>query len=136
MTRGPTPPDGNPIISDGDLLGVGCAVCARNGDLLKSFDVTMDLGLDAADVIDVGEYVVAFSTELDSPNLGQFTAGDLLSTNGAIIPNVALLYSFDLPRADLGLDAIHFIGEAGGIIKFLDEAAGEGRAFWESNRWR
>ena len=133
VTQGPMPPDGNPIISDGDLLGPNCVVCARSLDLVQGFDVTMDLGLDAADIIDVDTYLVAFSTELDSPNLGQFTAGDLLVTNGTIIPNVALLYQFDIPTADLGLDALHFVGDAQSIVAFLDEAKGISRDYWVQN---
>ena len=45
VTQGPLPLDGNPIISDGDLLsttglnlpGDECVVCARNADLLSAF---------------------------------------------------------------------------------------------------
>ena len=129
VTRGPEPPDGNPIISDGDLLGFGCAVCARNNDLLETFDLTADLGLDAVDVIDVNSYIVAFSTELDSTNTGQFTSGDLLVTNGAIIPCTALLYKVGV-NIDLGLDAIHFVGAKENIIGFLDSAAAQNREFW------
>lgn len=121
VTRGPEPPDGNPIISDGDLLGPNCVVFARNEELLAAFKVKEDLGLDAADVIDVKRRLVAFSTELDDPR-GRFTAGDLLVTNGAMIPNNALLANFDIPRMDLGLDAVHFVGDRERIIKFLDEA--------------
>ena len=87
VTWGPEPPDGNPVISDGDLLSssaaAGCLICARNAELLAVFQVPFDLGLDAADVIDVEGALVAFSTELDSPNSSpegiQFTAGDLLA---------------------------------------------------------
>jgi hypothetical protein len=135
VTGGPEPPDGNPIISDGDLLGIvhnptgapTCAVCARNADLLAgTFDVTVDLGLDAADVIDVEAYLVAFSTELDSPNnagaIIQFTAGDLLITNGAVIPNVALTHLFGVGY-DIGLDAVHFVGSLEAIRGFLGEAS-------------
>ena len=132
VTHGPEPPDGNPIISDGDLLGlvtdvsggVGCRVCARNRDLLSAFNLQLraDLGLDAADVIDVEGYLVAFSTELDSPPLGQFqfTAGDLLVTNGVIIPNIALTDPFTVTY-DIGLDAVHFVGDVEAIIAFLDQ---------------
>jgi len=130
VTQGPVPADGNPIISDGDLLGEGCVVCARNADLLQGFKVTVDLGLDAVDIIDVDRYLVAFSTELDSPNTGQFTAGDLLITNGAVIPNGALLHGFDLRRIDLGLDAVHFVGESGRIIEFLNYVNSMGREYW------
>jgi len=133
VTQGPMPPDGNPIISDGDLLGPNCVVCARNLDLVQDFDVTMDLGLDAADIIDVDTYLVAFSTELDSPNLGQFTAGDLLATNGTIIPNFALLGQFDIPTADLGLDALHFVGDGQSIVAFLDEVNDLSRDYWVQN---
>lgn len=126
VTQGPEPADGNPIISDGDLLSPNGVVCARNADLLEaSFDVFADLGLDAADVLDVENYLVALSTELDSPNAGQFTAGDLLITNGAIILNQALTAPWQVGY-DIGLDAVHFVGEAAEIQGFLDEAAGLG----------
>ncbi len=114
------------IISDGDLLGlaqtpegISCAICARNADLLLEFNVRNDLGLDAADVIaDVEGYLVAFSTELDSTTPGQFTAGDLLVTNGVIILNTALTAAWEVPY-DLGLDAVHFVGEPEAILAFL-----------------
>ncbi|MEA1908049.1 MAG: carboxypeptidase regulatory-like domain-containing protein [Euryarchaeota archaeon] len=127
ITQGPTPPDGNPIISDGDLLGANCVVCARNHELLNTFQCRYDLGLDAADVIDI-EYevpLVAFSTELDHPD-GMFTAGDLLTTHGAVIPNSALLAKFDI-RVDLGLDAVHFTGEMDRIARVLSKAQDIGR---------
>ncbi|RLG32866.1 hypothetical protein DRN97_06385 [Methanosarcinales archaeon] len=132
ITQGLEPPDGNPIISDGDLLGPGCVVFARNQKLLAIFKTERDLGLDAADVIDVERFLVAFSTELDDPQ-GRFTSGDLLATNGAVIPNLALLANFNIPRADLGMDAIHFIGDKGKIIAFLEYAAEKGRDFWREN---
>ena len=71
------------VVSDGDLLGANCTICARNADLLAVFDIPVnhDLGLDAVDVIDPDSFLVAFSTELDSSNQGQFMAGDLLVTN-------------------------------------------------------
>jgi len=132
VTHGPVPPDGNPIISDGDLLGRGCVVCARNQDLLKNFDVNEDLGLDAVDVINVERYVVAFSTELDSPH-GQFTAGDLLITNGGIIPNAALLSSFGV-RYDMGLDAVQFVGTADKVLLFIDYVLEMGPDYWRRER--
>lgn len=133
VTHGPEPADGNPIISDGDLLGSGGVVCARNYDLLHdSFDVTQDLGLDAVDVIDVDDYLVAFSTELDSPHGNQFTAGDLLVTNSTIIPNVALTHRFDVGY-DIGLDAIHFMGDGEDIVAFLDEIQQYSRDHWLQN---
>ena len=131
VTQGPEPPDGSPIISDGDLLGTGCAVCARSADLLGKLDVMLDLGLDAVDIIDVEAYLVAFSTELGytSP---LFTAGDLLVTNGAIIPNVALLNQTGVnPNLDLGLDAVHFKGSKTQIMAFLAWASTEkSRSDW------
>lgn len=132
VTQGPEPADGNPIISDGDLLGPGCVVFARNKKLLEKFDTEQDLGLDAADVLDVERFLVAFSTSLDDPN-GQFTAGDLLVTNGAVIPNMALLAKFDIRRADLGLDAVHFIGDLDRITKFLDQASEVSQDEWLQN---
>jgi hypothetical protein len=132
ITQGPEPSDGNPRISDGDLLGPACEVCARNADLLQGFDVTEDLGLDAVDVINVDNYWVAFSTELDSPNQGQFTAGDLLISNVTVIPNQSLTYLFEqggIPY-DLGLDAVHFVGTIENIEAFLSDASAIGRAEW------
>ena len=134
ITRGPIPGDGNPIISDGDLLGANCAICARNADLLAVFeiDAQVDLGLDAVDVIAVDDFLVAFSTELDSPNVGQFKAGDLLTTNHVVIPNQALTYAFGQGaiRVDLGLDGIHFVGGSANILGFLDAAVQYGREDW------
>ena len=126
----PEPSDGNPIISDGDLLNAEGYVYMRNLKLLSVFDGKYDLGLDAADVIVKEENFVAFSTELDDP-MGRFTAGDLLATNGAILPNSALLYAFGIPsNLDLGLDAVQFMGEKEAIIKFLGIVKEEGREFW------
>jgi FG-GAP-like repeat len=137
ITQGPEPPDGNPIISDGDLLGPDCVICARNTDLLQIFNIRPghDLGLDAVHVIDTELYLVVFSTELDSPDLGQFTQGDLLATNGAIIPNSALMYQvlMNLPvffRVDLGIDGVQLVGDPGRIIDFLNYAATIPRIIW------
>lgn len=130
VTQGPQPRDGNPIISDGDLLSSAGQVYMRNSKLLSAFKVRFDLGLDAADVIDIKGGFVAFSTELDHPR-GMFTAGDLLAINGAVLPNSSLLVKFDLPRGlDLGLDAVHFIGKQEAIIKFLRVVKERGREFW------
>ena len=132
VTQGPEPPDGNPIISDGDLLGPNCVVCARNLDLVGDFDVGYDLGLDAVDIVDVEGYLVAFSTELDSPNVGQFTAGDMLVTNGLIIPNVALTHLFGMGY-DIGLDGLQFIGDTDSVIAFLDAAGKLPQDDWSTN---
>ena len=128
ITRAGTPADGNPIISDGDLLGRNGRVCARNLELIQPFDVTQDMGLDAADVIDIQNALVAFSTELDSPH-GNFKAGDLLSNKGAAIPNSALMAAFG-QHPDMGLDAIHFVGETRSVSAFLNYAREKGRAYW------
>lgn len=132
------------VISDGDLLGVTegepyvCGICARNADLVGRFDVNVDLGLDAADVIvtESEPWLVAFSTELDSPNNApvgiQFTAGDLLVTNGAVIPNRALTVKWGVPY-DIGLDAVHFVGEIPQILGFLNEASTIPRGDWLGN---
>ena len=118
LSQGPRLP-GGPVVSDGDLLsyeiGGGTTLCARNEELLRVFDTNRyDHGLDALDKIEINQEVVfaAFSTEIDSVNgAGQFTAGDLLFTNGAVVPNNALLVRFDLPRSlNLGLDAVHIEG--------------------------
>ncbi|MGD2084919.1 MAG: hypothetical protein PVH61_01925 [Candidatus Aminicenantes bacterium] len=130
---GVTPDDGNPIISDGDLLNSRGYVYMRNYALVKRFDIKDDLGLDAADVILERERLVAFSTELDHPR-GVFTAGDLLVTNRAIIPNAALLAGFDIPRnLDLGLDAIQFIGKTETIVECLNIISEKGPDFLREN---
>ena len=131
LTRGPEPPDGNPIISDGDLLGAGCVVCARNHELLRAFDVQDDLGLDAIDILDADRLLAAFSTELDSPHAGQFTAGDLLFTHGAVIPNAALLHGFGIPHPDMGLDAVHFVGDPKQILEFAHFVLEIDPAYWQ-----
>jgi len=131
FSQGPTPADGNPIISDGDLLGRNGRICARNRELVQTFDVTPDMGLDAADIISIKDGLVAFSTELDSPH-GNFRAGDLLTNQGAVIPNAALLAAFG-QHPDLGLDAAHFVGDTQPIVAFLAYAKDKGRDFWAQN---
>ena len=123
-------PDGNPIISDGDLLHSSGQVYMRNSQLLAKFNVEYDLGLDAVDVLNVGDRIVAFSTELDHPG-GMFTAGDLLTTTGAVIPNAGLLAAFNInPALNLGLDAVQFVGSEEKIMKFLDLVRERGRKYW------
>jgi len=132
LTQGPVPPDGNPVISDGDLLGLSFSptthttLCARNSFLLQPFGVTVDLGLDAVDIISLEPTYIAFSTELNSTEQGQFSAGDLLITSGIVIPHNRLTYSFlatsDGP--DLGLDAVHFVGTVPNIIAFISFITG------------
>lgn len=131
LSQGPMPADGNPIISDGDLLGPAHTVCARNGELLAPWKLQVDLGLDAVDLVSVEPGLVAFSTELDDP-AGRFTAGDLLATNGTAIPNIALLRKFQVGR-DMGLDGLQFVGTAQGIIGFLNRAAELSRGEWLAN---
>jgi hypothetical protein len=125
------------VISDGDLLtiyedssgAVQCTICAPNADLLEIFGVPHDLGLDAADVVDAEGFLVAFSTELNSSNPGQFTQGDLLVTNGVIILNQALTARWGGGQGigyDLGLDAVHLVedpAQPDAILEFLNEAA-------------
>lgn len=133
LTQGPVPPDGNPVISDGDLLGANCHICARNAQLLLIFQVPFDLGLDAVDILSFEDELVAFSTELNSPNVGQFSAGDLLMTNGIVIPNVALTHAFAPIGYDLGLDALHFVGQEASILEFVDLASQYARQDWLNN---
>src|SRR6056297_295609 len=129
VTRGPEPPDGNPIISDGDLLvwkmpGGDARLCARNSELLGPFktnpQIARDLGLDAVYSTGGERPLILFSTELDDPE-GRFTAGDLLTTSAGIIPNAALLAQTDVPpsRGDLGLDAVEIRGEPERVRRFF-----------------
>lgn len=128
ITRAGTPADGNPIISDGDLLSPAGRICARNRELVRAFDVTVDVGLDAVDVINIEKSLVAFSTELDSPH-GNFTAGDLLTTHGAAVPNQALLAAFGR-QPNMGLDSLHFVGTTEAIERFLAYVKEKGRDYW------
>jgi hypothetical protein len=127
ITQGPLPPDGSPVISDGDLLGPNHTVCMRNAQLLRTFQVPQDLGLDAVDILDVERELVAFSTELNSPT-GGFSAGDLLTTHGAVVPNQALTFLFGVRGLDVGLDGIQFVGNLRNISALLEEARTFGRA--------
>jgi hypothetical protein len=131
VTRGPKPPDGNSIISDGDLLGPNHAVCARNAELLAFWKIPEDLGLDAVDVVDVERNLVAFSTELDDPG-HRFSAGDLLTTHGAAIPNTVLLRKFQVSH-NMGLDGLQLSGSVSGISGFLNRAAEISHAKWLEN---
>lgn len=120
--------DGNPLVSDGDLLSPDGQVCARNHELLRPWEVQADLGLDAVDMVAVDKKLVAFSTELDDPE-ARFTAGDVLATNGVVIPNEALLRSFQVSR-NLGLDGLQFVGDPRLIALFLDAATQFSREDW------
>jgi len=128
LTQGPVPADGNPIISDGDLLSGSGGVCMRNRELLNFWDVQVDLGLDAVDILDVEGGLVAFSTELNDPRQ-RFSAGDLLITWGAVIPNQALLTLFQV-QGDRGLDAVHFVGTGDAILAFSEAATTISRDAW------
>lgn len=128
MTDG-EPYDGNPYVSDGDLLGLNGQLCARNADLLRDYDVRADLGLDAVDVLNIENRIVAFSTELDSPH-GNFTAGDLLITPNTVIPNAALVAKFQIGY-DIGLDGIQFVGGQRAIQSFVQEARRVPRDSWQ-----
>ncbi len=121
MTRG-EPYDGNPYISDGDLLSPSGQLCARNADLLVNFNpagvAPADLGLDAVDILAFKDRLVAFSTSLDDP-FGKFSAGDLLFTDGGVIPNSALVARFGI-KHDIGLDAVQLIGAPENIRGFVN----------------
>jgi len=127
------PYDGNPTISDGDLLSPSGQLCARNADLLVNFNpagvAPADLGLDAVDILDFEERLVAFSTSLDDP-FGKFSAGDLLFTDGGWIPNSALVAHFGI-KHDIGLDAVQLIGEPEKIRGFVDRVREADPGGWD-----
>src|SRR5262249_42609460 len=110
--------DGSPYVSDGDVLSPTGQVCARNAELLAHFDVRQDLGLDGLDILSFDPPLVAFSTELDSP-FGTFTSGDLLLTNGGIIPNSALVAPFGI-NYNIELDDLKFMGNIKNILDFAN----------------
>ena len=119
MTKG-EPFDGDPYISDGDLLSPDGQVCARNAELLQHYDVRADLGLDGVDILDFDRRLVAFTTELDSP-FGTFSAGDILFTTGGVVPNAALVAPFGI-KFNIGLDELKFVGKIENILKFVEVA--------------
>jgi len=127
------PYDGNPYISDGDLLSPSGQLCARNADLLVHFNpagvAPADLGLDAIDILDFKERLAAFSTSLDDP-FSKFSAGDLLFTDGGIIPNSALVAHFGI-KYDIGLDAVQLIGEPENIRGFVERVRQAGPEGWD-----
>ena len=116
--------DGNPYISDGDMLSFDGQVCMRNQNLTAAWFAAApgpDLGLDALDVLDVSNVerpLIAFSTEVDDVS-GRFTSGDLLFTPGSVIPNIALVNPFGIGW-DIGLDGVQFVGDITNIIKFVN----------------
>lgn len=117
------PSDGNPYISDGDVLSPLGDVCMRNRQLLQRFSPAgaaypADLGLDGLDILNIEKKIIAFSTEIDDVN-GRFTGGDLLFTTGVVIPNAALTARFGIPY-DIGLDGIQLIGDVDSWLKVLD----------------
>ncbi len=133
LSHGPAQPDGNPVVSGGDLLSPRGVVCLRNRELLAALmppgvPPLPDLGLDAADILQLDPPLVAFSTEIDDP-LGRFTEGDLLTTEGTVIPNAALLRPFGVAY-DVGLDEAKFIGQTRDILAFLEFAKGQTRQSW------
>ncbi len=129
MMQAGEPFDGNPYISDGDVLSTSGEVCVRNRELVRRFDVELDLGLDGLDILSVEPGLIAFSTELDSPH-GNFGAGDLLLTNGIVIPNSALVTRFNIGH-DVGLDELKFMGRIEDIRRFLEFADGVPPSQWE-----
>ncbi len=121
--------DGNPIVSDGDLISVNrttgdTVVCARNAELIpRNFlEIPRALGLDAVDVILPEEGYIAFSTEL-SETFDLFSHGDIIFPVGIVIPHEVLITRFQL-RGEHGLDGVHFVGEEGRIIEAI-KLAGE-----------
>lgn len=136
-----------PYVSDGDLIAIDrMGVCLRNVALLRSFapsdeyilETGLDLGLDAVDVLSLEYRLVAFSTEIDSPD-GQFSNGALLITGDPegplgsiriVIPNAAFLWPIVSANPlfasvpDVGLDAVHFLGDEGRFVEFVERANG------------
>jgi hypothetical protein len=100
----------------------------RNRALLAKWELDVDIGLDAVDVLAAEDGLAVFSTELNHPQK-QFTAGDLLSTWGAVIPNEALLTLFQV-KGDRGLDAVHFMGAPDKIVEFNNLALDIPREAW------
>lgn len=134
----PVDPDSPIYVSDGDLLSITEeVVCAIYAELLASqyegAIMPFDLGLDAVHILDFDYGVVAFSTELDDP-YGRFSDGAVLFSVGGQIPNRALMYAFETaqlpnpwellgtPPYNLGLDAVHFVGEPEAFYDIIEAA--------------
>lgn len=133
MMKEGKPYDGDPYISDGDLLSTTGDVCARNADLLMAFNPTggymPDLGLDAVHIISFDKRLVAFSTEIDDI-FNRFSAGDVLFTDGGRIPNSALVAKFGI-RNNIGLDGLQFIGKPEDLIAFANRVREADPAGWD-----
>ncbi|HEX3052174.1 MAG TPA: hypothetical protein VHP83_16060 [Aggregatilineaceae bacterium] len=123
----------NPIyyVSDGDILSPTGEICVRNTELIRRLtDFEIDLGLDALDILDFESELIAFSTELDDPH-GRFGAGDLILTNGIIIPNEALVSAFGIGY-DVGLDEVKFMGSPDNIMNFINDVIENPVENWET----
>lgn len=129
-------PDGIPYISDGDLLSINGAVCARNRELFRKFKARFDVGLDAVDILNFEKGIIAISSELDHFK-GRFTDGDLLLTNGVIIPNRALTEAIPI-RQNIGLDGVQFIGTQESIDRFVKTVTKKigVPGYWDNSRLR
>ncbi len=101
-------------LSQGDLLSNRARVIRRNADLIQAFHPqppVADMGLDAIQARDNGEFWFSTTTNFFSETLGTTVRhGDLLSSSGQIIKlNEDLLAPFQPadPKQDYGLDALY-----------------------------
>jgi hypothetical protein len=97
-------------VSAGDLVSNLGRVVKRNIDLVGRLGVMSpvpDLGLDAVQVIRLGEILFSLPVDVFSESLGHIQHGDLLSNRGTIVKrNQELLAAFKpASQADAGLDA-------------------------------
>ena len=116
--------DGNPYISDGDMLSFDGQVCMRNQNLTAAWFAAApgpDLGLDALDVLDAANLerpLIAFSTEVD----------DVCRPVHLRRPPLHARLRHTERRAgqpvrhrwDIGLDGVQFAGDIANIIKFVN----------------
>ncbi|MBI2926653.1 MAG: hypothetical protein HYY24_13235 [Verrucomicrobia bacterium] len=100
-------------LQHGDLLSERGRIVKSNQELTRAFVIlppVPDVGLDAVQVRDDGEFYFSIETSIFSGTGGQLSHGDLLSDQGRIVKsNQQLLAQFHPAQRDLdyGLDAVH-----------------------------
>jgi hypothetical protein len=113
------PPAGS--FSGGDLLSSRGSAVRRQRQLTERLGITpatLDLGLDAVDVLPGGEIAFSLDQPIFTDHVGQVQEGDLVSDQGRVLLTYqALLEEFGImpPVPDLGLDAVRVVSLRNGV---------------------